>query len=216
MERCQDEPTNRWQENGQEVLDQAQRWQGQPLPKGRLTLPRSTSWKERKQEFKCSLGSWGPGTEDVLPWWAFIGWQRASKRVEERGIRGNGAWESWMREEMSGQLGHLGPKRWKRLLIRRKFARFSELSIERPTWGLTTPRCLAGFNLALNVAGISPKLRPIEFPYSILFYLIVKTWFGLQKINKILKFCCFMEAFWTLGSLSANGWQVKRQQQQQF
>ena len=61
---------------------------------------------------------------------------------------------------MSGQLGHLG-QRWKRLLIRRKFARFSELSIDQPTWGLTTPRCLAGFNLAFNAVGISPNLKTL-------------------------------------------------------
>ena len=71
---------------------------------------------ERRYErvsFQWSLRNWGPGTEDVLPWWAFIGWQRASKRVEERGIRGNGAWESCLDER--GNVWTTGPPRTKEM-----------------------------------------------------------------------------------------------------
>ena len=45
--RCQGEPTYRWQGSGQQVPDQARRWQEPPLPGGRLMLPRSTSWQEK-------------------------------------------------------------------------------------------------------------------------------------------------------------------------
>ena len=45
--RCQGEPTYRWQGSGQQVPDQARRWQEPPLPGGRSMLPQSTSLREK-------------------------------------------------------------------------------------------------------------------------------------------------------------------------